>query len=570
MIILFKRLWPYITNYKTSIFFAMSCSLPLAAIKGYQTYLVKPIFDKGLGANATSDDALKLGLTILALALINYPFRFFHFYLMKMAANYFIADIRNDLYKKYQSISVSYFAKNKTGNMISKVVSDSFILNVAFNHSLDIVREPITAICLLGVAFYHDWKLALFTFLILPLFLLVFKLSGKLIRRYTERFQEEFAEMTHDLTEGLMGQKIIKAFNLQNFIQNRFKSSQSRYLTSVRKFVMVEEHAHPIVESIGALMFFIIIYVAHKRISAGHLTTGGFVSFIAAIAMLMDPIRKFSAANIKMSQARAAADRVFSVLDEDDEPDIGSEELKEFKDAIEFNNLTFSYGEGDVVKNFSLKVKKGERVALVGLSGSGKSTLVNLLLRLYDTKPGEITIDGQDVHKFSLKSYRALFALVSQDIFLFNDSVRANLLCGEQRSEEEINHAIEVSYSKEFIDKLPQGMETVIGDRGTKLSGGQCQRLTIARAFLSHSPIYLFDEATSALDNESEKIVQAALDRVAGDKTVIAIAHRLSTVQDYDRIVVMKDGEQIEMGSHHELMANNGEYKKLYELSQKS
>lgn len=565
-----KRLWPYLQKYKVKASLAFLCSIPLAAIKGAQAYLIKPIFDKGFSPEATQGEAIKLALILFGLGLINYPFRFFHFYGMRMTMEKIACDIRKEIFGKFQSLPVAYFSKTKTGELISKTINDTFLFAESFKNALDIIREPITALILLGVAFYNDYQLTLIIVIVLPIFSITFKVTGKLIRKYAARMQENQAASTHNLTEGVMGQKIIKAFNLQSFIQKRFDSSQDDYINSRRKYSTVEEHSHPIVETVGALMFSGIIVFAHHRISTGHLTTGGFVSFIGAMAMIMDPIRKYSSANIKMNTARAAGDRIFGILDQLNEPDNGTIEFKEFKDSIEFKNITFSYGEGDVLKDFSLTISKGQRVGLVGLSGSGKSTLVNLILRLYNVEKGEILIDGINIKDYTLASLRDQFALVSQDIFLFNDTVRENILTGKTRSEEEINHSLEVSYAKEFVDKLENGIDTIIGDRGLKLSGGQCQRLTIARAFLSHAPIYLFDEATSALDNESEKIVQAALDQVAGTHTVVAVAHRLSTIQDYDKIVVMKEGRKVEEGTHSELMSLNGEYQKLYELSVKA
>jgi len=322
------------------------------------------------------------------------------------------------------------------------------------------------------------------------------------------------------------------------------------------------------VELVGSIAFAVVIIFAHHRITSGALTTGGFISFVAALAMFMDPVRKYAKANAKLNQAQAAATRIFGLLDVEEEKETGKE-FTSFEREIEFRNVNFSYGEGPILKNFNLTIKKGEKVGLVGLSGSGKSTLISLLLRLYPVTDGQILIDGVDVNEYTLTSVRRIFSLVSQDIFLFNDTVRENLTTGDQHTEEEINHALEISYAQEFVDVLPNGLETSIGDRGLRLSGGQSQRLTIARAFLKNRDVLLFDEATSALDNESEKLVQRALDRVAGHKTVVAVAHRLSTLKDFSRIVVMKDGEKIEEGTHHELLGLNGEYKKLYELSQR-
>lgn len=308
---------------------------------------------------------------------------------------------------------------------------------------------------------------------------------------------------------------------------------------------------------------------AHYRISSGALTTGGFISFVAALAMFMDPVRRFSKANAKLNQAQAAATRIFGLLDVEEEKEFDKKIFPGFKSTIEFKNVSFSYGEGYVLKNFDLVINKGQNIGLVGLSGSGKSTLVSLLLRLYPVNEGEILIDGENINNFTLESVRKTFGLVSQDIFLFNDTIRENLTTGDPHTDEEIQHALEISYAWEFVKDLPQGIQTHIGDRGLRLSGGQSQRLTIARAFLKNRDVLLFDEATSALDNESEKIVQAALERVAGHKTVIAVAHRLSTLKDFSRIVVMKDGVKIEEGSHPELIAKNGEYRKLFELSQR-
>lgn len=563
----FKKIWPFISDFKYKAIAALLCSIPLSLIKGYQAYLIKPIFDQGLSQNASFDDTLRLASILLGLAALNYPFRFYHFYGMRMVTEKATCNVRKFLFKKFQELPVSYFSANKSGNLISRTMTDTILFGDSFKHSLDFVREPLTALILIGVAFYHDYQLALAVFIIFPVFLLLFNVIGKKVRGYSGAIQNQIAEMTHNVSEGIYGQKIIKAFNLQVYMRSRFERSQDIYLDNRRKTTFVEENGHPAVEFIGALMFSAVIVFAHHRITRGHLTTGGFVSFIGALAMVMDPIRKFSSANVHLNVARAAGERIFQVLDEEKEKDTGTIELKEFKNQIEFKNVTFSYGEGDVLKDFSLVIKKGERVGLVGLSGSGKSTLILLLLRLYPIEKGEILVDGTNINDFTLSSLRNVFALVSQDIFLFNDTVKENLLVGLDRKEEEISHALEISYANEFVDKLPQGLETVIGDRGVKLSGGQCQRLTIARAFLVNSPIYLFDEATSALDNESEKIVQAAMDRVAGSKTVVAVAHRLSTIQDYDKIAVLKEGQKIEEGNHEQLLAMNGEYSKLYSLS---
>jgi subfamily B ATP-binding cassette protein MsbA len=569
MLHVLKLMFPYLRPFWKEAVLATVLALPLSAIKAYEAYLVKDIFDKGFAAGSSFEDARNLGLILIGLGILNYPLRFFHYYGLRQVVDKSTRLIRSKIYSKFQHLPASYFSRTKQGNLISTIMNDTMVFSEAFKNSLEVVREPITAISLLGVAFYQDWQLTLIIFATVPFFVGTFHVTGRRIRKYVGLAQHDNAEMTHIVSEALGGQKIIKAFGLKNYIVQRFEKTQSLFIEHRTQSNSAEEHSHPLVELIGSVAFAGVLIFAHHRIQTGALTTGGFISFVASLAMFMDPVRRFSKANAKLNQAQAAATRIFALLDVEEEKEVQDKELTEFKSTIEFRNISFSYGEGTVLKNFSLVIKKGEKIGLVGLSGSGKSTLVSLLLRLYPVNQGEILIDGVNVNEYTLASVRKFFALVSQDIFLFNDTIRENLTTGDPHTEEEIQHALDISYAREYVKDMPQGLETVIGDRGVRLSGGQSQRLTIARAFLKNRDVLLFDEATSALDNESEKIVQAALERVAGHKTVIAVAHRLSTLKDYNRIVVMKDGNKIEEGSHSELIAMNGEYRKLYELSQR-
>ncbi|MBA2404697.1 MAG: ATP-binding cassette domain-containing protein [Bdellovibrionales bacterium] len=569
MINVLKLMFPYLRPFWKEALFATLLSFPLAAIKAYEAFLVKDIFDKGFAAGSTSEDAWKLAGILVGLGILNYPLRYFHYFGLRQVVDKSSRLIRSRIYEKFQNLPSKYYSQQKQGNLISTIMSDTMVFSEAFKNSLEVIREPITALSLLGVAFYHDWQLTLIIFATAPLFIITLHFSGKRIRRYVGKAQHENAEMTHIVSEALGGQKIIKAFGLKDYIVQRFEKTQIRFLGHRRKSNSAEEVSHPLVELIGSFAFAGVIVFAHHRMAIGELTTGGFLSFVAALAMFMDPIRRFSKANAKLNQAQAAAFRIFGLLDVKEEPEESLKVLSGFHKTIEFKNVTFSYGEGNVLKNFNLLINKGEKIGLVGLSGSGKSTLVSLLLRLYPVVDGEILIDGVNINHYSLYSVRQVFGLVSQDIFLFNDTIRENLTTGDAHTDEEIMHALEISYAWEFVKDLPLKLETHIGDRGVRLSGGQSQRLTIARAFLKNREVLLFDEATSALDNESEKIVQQALERVAGHKTVIAVAHRLSTLKDFNRIVVMKDGSKIEEGSHSELMNSNGEYKKLFELSQR-
>lgn len=567
---LIKHLSPFLMPYKKKAIGAFVLSFVLAALGGAQVNLVKPIFDKGLTGKASFDQFLLLAGSLLLIGVLNFPARFYHFYWMRFVGEKINNDIRIDIFNKLQKLPTSFYNQNKQGRMLSTLLNDAEIFAQSFRAMIDVIREPVKGLVYLGVAIWTDWQLTLVILLVGPMFIAIFQISGKKIKANQGQVQDGRAELTHNLSEGLSSHKVTKAFNLQKFVMDRFQKSQDHYFEFAMKTCKVEELAHPFVEFIGAVAFAGVIIFAYFRIKYGGLTIGGFVQFVAALAMLMDPIRKFSQANVKISQGVAALDRINEIMNFEEEIDRGTETPVHFNHEIIVRDVTFSYGENNVIQNLNLEIKKGQKVALVGLSGSGKSTLINLLLGLYPLKSGQIIIDGAPIEQIQLRALRHLFGLVSQDIFLFHDTIRSNLAVGGHFSEAQIRKALDVSYASEFVDKLPQGLETIIGDRGAKLSGGQQQRLTIARAFLQNTDILLFDEATSALDNESEKVVQQALEAIAGNKTVIAVAHRLSTVQDYDQIFVMKDGKLLERGTHAELISNNSEYKKLYELSLKS
>jgi len=565
-----SQLWPYIKPYKKMAIASFLLSFVLAALTGAQVKLIKPIFDQGLSGKSTLNEILFLAGALLILGIANFPARFYHFYWMRLVGEKMNADLRTSIFAKLQKLPTSFYNQNKQGRMLSTMLNDAELFAQSFRAIVDIVREPVKGLVYLGLALYSDWQLTLVIFIVGPLFVIIFQISGKKVKQNQVEVQDGRAELTHNLSEGLSSHKVTKAFNLQEFVMKRFHKSQDHYFKYTMKSVKVEEIAHPFVELIGAVAFSLVIVFAYFRIKSGAMTVGDFIQFVAALALLMDPIRKYSQANVKLGQGIAAAERINQILDLKEEVDRGSLALKHFEREINVSNLTFSYGEANVISNLNLHVKKGQKIALVGLSGSGKSTLINLLLGLYPIEHGKISIDGHDLKDIKLRELRKLFGLVSQDVFLFHDTIRANLTIGGTYSETEIKKALEVSYASEFVDKLPLGLDTVVGDRGAKLSGGQQQRLTIARAFLQNTDILLFDEATSALDNESEKVVQRALESIAGNKTVIAVAHRLSTIQEYDCIYVMKEGFLKEQGTHADLMSQNGEYKKLYELSLKS
>ncbi len=563
---LIKFLYPYIKPYKYKAFGAIGLSIILASIAALQMRLIEPIFKKGFDPSTPKEDIFQLAVFLLILGLLNFPARFFHFYWIRFIVDRATCEVREQIFKKMQNIPTAYLSKSKQGDLISTIINDTHIFSSGFRGFVDLLREPLKAMAYLGMAFYYDVQLTLVILIITPFLIAIFNVSGKKVKNNQGNVQRDQAEFTHNIAEGISGHKLTKAFNLQNFVMKRFRFSQNNFFNSQMRTTFVEEMAHPFVELVGAIAFSGVIVFAYYRVQGG-LTIGEFVGFLSSLALLMDPIRKFSQANVKISQSKAASERIFKILNLEEERKSGDVISSEFNDKIQIKNLDFSYGDNQVLRGLSLDIEKGKKVALVGLSGSGKSTLINLLLGLYDVPRGTISIDGKDINQIELNSLRNLFGFVSQDIFLFHDTIDANLQLGGDFSKEQLNDALKVSYVDEYINSLPQGLHTVIGDRGARLSGGQQQRVTIARAFLQNNDILLFDEATSALDNESEKIVQKALESISGNKTVVAVAHRLTTVQNYDVIYVFKEGSIIESGNHNELMQKDGEYKKLYALS---
>lgn len=560
-------LYPYVRPYKLKVAGAIFLSILLAAIGALQVRLVQPIFDNGIDANSQIKDIYFLAFSLLGLGILNFPCRFYHFYWIRFVVDRATCSIREDLFKKLQKLPISYFTANKQGELISTIVNDTQVFSSGFRAIIDLFREPLKAVAYLGMAFYYDWQLTLVIFFIAPFLVMIFSISGKKVKNNQGAVQDNYGGLTHNITEGISGQKLAKAFNLQDYIVSRFKKAQEKYFDSQMKTTIAEEIAHPFVELVGAIAFSAVIVFAYYRVVNAGLTKGTFIGFIAALALFMDPIRKFSQANVKLAQANAAADRIFALLGVQEERTDGLVEKINFSSEIRVQNLSFNYGDKKVIDNLSLVIPKGKKIALVGLSGSGKSTLINLLLGLYPIEKNKIFIDGSDITDLNLVSLREVFGLVSQDMFLFHDTIESNLTLGKSFSKDQITHALDVSYAHEFVNTLPANIETVVGDRGSRLSGGQQQRITIARAFLQNTEVLLFDEATSALDNESEKVVQKALESIASEKTVVAVAHRLTSIQNYDMIYVMKEGRVVESGDHESLMKNDGEYKKLYQLS---
>ncbi len=558
------RMVPYLKPYIPAITIVILLAFPMAGIKRILVKSAEYLTDEIL-VKRDGDALLLLPVLLISLLTVNFVVRFFHFYIIRATATRVVQKLRNDLYQHLLKLSLSYYSKEAGGSLVSRVINDTNQMIIGVSSINQFVREPLFFIGLLVYMFLLNWKLAALAILVAPLVAILLSNTGRHAKRYTHRIQEKTADLSAVLAETFTGMRVIKGFNLESFMKGQFMVRNRELARGLLKAVRVEELVRPGMEWITGLAIAGVIFVGGKEVVSGSMTPGQLMAFFTALIMVVNTVRTFGDMDIKFNQCTAAASRVFSMMDET--PDIidanDAKEMPRFSDSIEFRNLTFQYEETDrpILKNFSLKIKKGEMVALVGPSGAGKSTILGLLSRFYDAQSGSVLIDGSDIRDYKLRSMRDQIGLVTQEVFLFHDSLRANIRAGNfQPSEEAILDAAKAAQAWKFIERMPKGLNTIVGDRGQKLSGGERQRISIARAILRDSPILLLDEATSALDAENERLVQSALDNLLKGRTSIVVAHRLSTIRKADRIVVIDNGEIVEVGNHSELLARDGAY----------
>ena len=480
-------------------------------------------------------------------------------------------DLRVDIHNKIIDLPVAYFTEKRKGDMINRISSDvNEVESNILNSIVEIVRSPIMIIVFVVVLFTVSYQLTIFAILVFPIMGTIISLIGKSLKKAAEHAQDELSNIITYVDETLTSLKIIKIFNAEEQVKGRFDASINRYRKYLQKVMKKRALASPTSEFLGAVTIGLIVFFGGKLSLEGNGLTGSqFIFYIATFYTLLDPIKRFSKALSDVQKGEVSAKRIFDVLDADvsikDVPD--AKAIETFEDKIEFKNVTFAYGEHDVITDFNLTINKGETVALVGQSGSGKSTLANLITRFWDVKSGQILIDGIDIKHIKLHDYRLLFGLVTQDSILFNDSIFNNISLGDKTpSLQKVEHAAQIANAEEFIVKMPEKYEESVGEGGSKLSGGQKQRVSIARAVYKNPPIMVLDEATSALDTKSEKLVQVALNNMMQNRTSLVIAHRLSTIQNADKIVVMEAGKIIEVGNHHTLLDQNGVYANLVNM----
>jgi len=609
----YLRILNYVKPYWKYLGISVVCTIMFALLNGISVYLTIPLLDTlfqqnqkaatvatttNPAASILPDWVLKIGNDIsqefnkLILsgdkidALIKICFVvFFAFFLKNIFGYlqaYFLAhveqgsmkDLRDEAYKHLHKLPMSFFKKERVGNLISRITNDVNIVQTSISAAfLNMIREPLSIIVFLGIAISISWKLTLLALVILPVSMFIIAWIGLKLRKQSYFIQEKMADITSILQETISGVKIVKAFGMEKYENNKFMTETHNFFKLMLRIVRVRNASSPITEILSTGVGVVIIYFGGLLVLKEQtLTASEFMGFLFAIFQMMPPIKELSGVNNRIQESSAAGDRIFEIIDT--QPSIKNSdkaiEVPEFKNSLNLDHVSFHYEDSDelVLNDLNFSVNHGEIVALVGPSGGGKSTLVDLIPRFYDPTDGRILLDGIDIKEIKIENLREMMGIVTQETFLFNESIKNNIAYGlGEYPEEKIIEAAKTANAHNFIMEMPRGYNTVIGERGVKISGGQRQRLSIARALLKNPEIMIFDEATSALDNESELLVQEAIERLMVNRTTIVIAHRLSTIRNATRIIVLDRGRIIQKGTHDELiLEEEGLYKKLYEM----
>ncbi|HET6461374.1 MAG TPA: lipid A export permease/ATP-binding protein MsbA [Syntrophales bacterium] len=566
---IFKRLLQLAKPHAPKFILAMFCMLVVGAATSALAFLVKPALDEiFLKRNAAM--LTWIPVAVIVIYLIKGGCNYTQTILMSFIGQRVVADLRNNLYRRIQMQSLSFFTKHPTGILMSRITNDVGYVQGAVSEAVtSLLKDSFTLICLVFVIFYRDWKLAVIAMFIFPLAIYPIAKFGAKMRNIAKRTQVTIGSLTTLLQETISGTRIVKAFSMEEYENVRFAKENEHLFKLALKSVSVNAISSPLMEFLGGIGIASIIFYGGYEVIKGVSTPGTFFSFLTALIMLYEPVKRLTNVNNTIQQGIAGAERVFSIIDI--VPDIKNEtdaiELPKVSQGIDIRDVTFCYEEMPVLKNVNLSIKAGEVVAFVGMSGGGKTTLVNLIPRFYDVSRGQILIDGHDIRHITIESLRGQIGIVTQQTILFNDTVRNNIAYGNiEKTDEDIIRAAKAANAHDFIMNLPKGYDTVIGEQGAKLSGGERQRISIARALLKDAPILILDEATSSLDTEAEIEVQDALEYLMRGRTTLIVAHRLSTIRNAHRILVLGNGEIVEEGTHESLLEKRGEYFKFYNM----
>ena len=566
---LFKRILKLAKPHISKFILAMLCMLAVGVTVSALAFLVKPALDE-IFLNKNASLLKWIPMVIILIYIIKGTCSYGQTILMSFIGLRVVTNLRNELYDHIQRQSLSFFTKSPTGILMSRITNDVNLIQGAVSEAVtSIMKDSFTLVGLVFVIFYRDWKMACIAAVVFPLTIYPIAKFGERMRRIATGTQVTMGSLTSLLQETISGTRIVKAFGMEDYEGRRFSKENENLFRLSMKAVSIRAMSSPFMEFLGGLGIAAIIFYGGYQVIQGVSTPGTFFSFLTALIMLYEPVKRLTNVNNTIQQGISAAVRVFAIMDM--KPEIKNREnaveLPRISKEIEIRNMTFSYGDEPVLTNINLNIKSGEVVAFVGMSGGGKTTLVNLIPRFYDVTEGEILIDGHDIRDVTMESLRGQIGIVTQQTILFNDTVKNNIVYGDiKTSEQDMINAAKAANAYPFIKNLPEGFDTVIGEQGARLSGGERQRISIARALLKDAPILILDEATSSLDTESEIEVQEALENLMKGRTTLVIAHRLSTINNADRIIVLVDGKIVEKGTHDFLLAQKGEYFKLYNM----